>query len=544
MLGLGVASAAAIAEPTETSTPTTETTETSAPTEPSTPPVEEQPPADAVPEEQPPEAAQQPLQDLRMTATFDRTSYDTGEKMTITVTVTNTGAAKATLRTDFSASAPDRVVVDSPNPFDGGDLYDLAAGESRTRQVTGAVGNPAVSTGKLYGWLANPLGETVPFTFTVPINQTAGHVAGTVYTDRNNNGRFDAGEGQIGVTLDWVNVLHQETRQVATTDANGTFALDLPTGRWGVSGTGPAGLVIGRRLVTVDKSGVDDLLLRAVNPISGLTVDLEFAKDIYARDEAVIVRVTLTNSGTVPLHGIIANCNRAGFANELNGTGPGWGDLSGDGVTVAPKSTQVVAVTEPMPAAAFDYGYVVVACDFGYAGVDADTNPSDHDEAAVPGQVGDATGMVADAEIGMAGVRVVLVGENGCPAGDVTTDRNGRFAFQKVPVGRYDVYVFPPTGWRAEHDNPTETFVVGHFPSFVYIELEEGLAPAPILPNCGGPIATPSPAPRPQARTAPNNNLADTGASIAGPAVVGALALLTGAGAVLATRRRRSAGKD
>lgn len=54
----------------------------------------------------------------------------------------------------------------------------------------------------------------------------------------------------------------------------------------------------------------------------------------------------------------------------------------------------------------------------------------------------------------------------------------------------------------------------------------------------GGPVGTPRPAPVPQARTAPNGhtNLADTGASIADPAIVGALALLAGVGAVLATR--------
>lgn len=555
VLGLGVATAAAVAEPTEPSTPpatetteTTETTEVPPPTEtteppPASDPDEEQPPTEPVQEPETPadEAVPQSIQDVRMTATFDRSSYDTGEKMTITVTVTNTGAEEASVRTDFYSSAPDAVVVDWPNPFEGGGLYKLAAGGSRTHQVTGAVGNPAVSTGTLYGWVTNPQGETVRFTFTVPVNKTVGHAEGTVYTDRNDNGRFDAGEGQSGVTLNWVNVLHQETRIVVTTDAAGGFALDLPTGRWGVSGAGPDGLVVGWRLVTIDKSGVDGLLVRAVSPIRGLTVDLEFTKDTYARDEAVIVRVTLTNNGTVPLHGIIANCNRAGFSNELNGTGPGWGALAGDGVSVAPGSTVVILVTEPMPAAAFDYGYLVVACDFGYAGVDAETNPGDHDEAAVPGQVGDAEGVVVDAEVGIGGVRVVLVGGNGCPAGEDTTDRDGRFAIRQVPVGRYDLYVLPPAGWHTEYDNPTDTFVVGHYPSFVYVELEQGLMSAPTLPTCtNGGIATPPPAPRPQARTAPDKKLADTGASIAGPAVVGALALLTGAGVVLATRRRRS----
>jgi hypothetical protein len=37
-------------------------------------------------------AAAEPESVLTMTATFDKPSYETGEQMTITVTVTNTGA--------------------------------------------------------------------------------------------------------------------------------------------------------------------------------------------------------------------------------------------------------------------------------------------------------------------------------------------------------------------------------------------------------------------------------------------------------------------
>ena len=281
---------------------------------------------------------------------------------------------------------------------------------------------------------------------------------------------------------------------------------------------------------------MDGLLFRAVGPLTGLTADLEFAKDTYARDEAPIVRVALTNSGDTPLIGIVANCDRGGFGQSLDGRGPGWGDLAGDGVTVSPHTTLVLQVTEPMPAAAYEYGYVGVGCDFGYKNVDDEHNPGDSDRAAVPGQHGDLEGDVADDESGIAGVRLVLVPENGgCAVAETKSDAAGHFAFRQVPVGNYDLYLFPPTGWHVQFDNPTSTYVMGNWTGQMYIELAPGAAPAPTLPSCP---AAPA-APAPQGRTAPVNELAETGASIATPVVIGALALLAGIGAVLVTRRRR-----
>lgn len=567
VLGLSVATTAAVAEPADTAPPAGETTET-APvdppasveppevTEPATPPASapEEPVAEEPAEEpgtgepaEDPTAVTQSIQDIQVTTTFDKASYRTGETITMTVTVTNTGTQSVTATAStFTSIHPDAIRVDYPNPFDSGP-FTLGGGASLTRVLTGAMGNPDATTATLYAWVYDATGATQAFAFTVPVKQTVGHAAGTVYVDTNHNEKFDDGEGRGGVTLTWSNTLHTESTVTVTTDQNGRFTIDaLPTGRYFLTGGNGSGLTIAYQNVTVDESGVD-VLLRAYEPLTDLGVDLEFTKDTYGRTEAPVVRVTLTNSGDFALTGIVARCDRGGFGTSLDGDGPGWGALTGDGVTVAAHSTLVLDVTEPMPADAYEYGHVTVGCDFGHRNVeDFDHDPSDSDRAAVPGRRGDLTGtLVNDTGAGVADARLVLVPdeEGGCPVAETTTDAAGTFAFRQLPVGDYQLYLFPPSGWHDKYDNPTRVGVVGTYESRVALEVVPGDAPAPTLPDCptggpGSPAAPPAPAP--QARTAPVP-LAETGASIAGPGVLGLLALLTGAVTVLTARRRETA---
>lgn len=570
VIGLSVATAAAVADPAPPQEETTEPapvetpaaaepTETTEPSEPTTdePPAEEpvseepttQEPGTEGPGAEEPVTAAASIQDVEVTATFDKSSYRTGETITMTVTVTNTSADPVTVAADFFAGLePDGITVDYPPPFGTGP-FPLAGGESITHDMTGAMGNPDATTATLYAFVSDETGAARRFTFTVPVTQTFGRAAGTVYVDTNHNESFDDGEGRGGITVTWSNTLHSSSTVTVTTGQDGTFVIDrLPTGRYAVSGGGN-GLTTAYQNVTVDESGVD-LLLRAYEPLTNLAADLEFTKDTYARDEAPVVRVTLTNSGDFPETGIVARCDRGGFSTSLDGTGPGWGALAGDGVTIPANSTLVLDVTEPMPADAYEYGYVTVGCDFGHRFVeDFEHDPRDFDRAEVPGQRGDVTGRVTGEDgAGVAGARLVIVPdkEGGCPVAETTTDADGAFAFRQLPVGDYMLYLFPPSGFRAKYDNPIRVGVHGTYEGGAYLEVEAGDGPVPTLPcpaGGDGPGTTPPaspPAPAPQGGTTPSS-LAQTGASIAGPGILGLLALLTGAVTVRAARRRATA---
>lgn len=544
VLGLATTATGAVADPTgETTEPTAQTT----------------PPPSG--QEDAPVAKS--MRDLDMTATFDKPSYATGEQMTITVTVTNTGAAPMTLRAEFYQSERDRIRIDQVNPFEQRQPFTLAGGASVTNTVTGAMGHPDLTTATLYTWLTDEATGTMRlFTFMTPVRQTRGHASGVVFYDRNRNREYDAGEGQRGVVLTWDNQLHEEeTPRTVTTDANGGFRVaDLPTGRYAVTGAGLGGLQVGWTTVTVPESGVDDLRFRGAAPLHGLVPTLEFTKDTYAPDEAPVVRVTLTNTSDLVLSGIVATCNRAGSSTSLNGTGEGWGALAGDGVDLAPRSTSVLEVTEPMPPRAHSAGMVTVGCEFGYPAVESAYNPASADTAAVPGMRNDLVGTVVHGKTGFAGVRLVLMPDlefmplaRCAVIAETTTGADGTFAFRQVPVGIYLVYPYPPAGWQMEYapGEPSRTDVSGEGESRMYMSVVPGNAAPPALPTCltgGGtgpttttpPPATPTTTTRPAPQGARAPRLADTGVSILAPGVTGLLALLAGTGLVLAGRRRRT----
>ncbi|HEX6352144.1 hypothetical protein [Actinophytocola sp.] len=540
VLGLVTTTTGAAADPTETPE-TVETTET--PTE--------------APAEGP--STKSTVYDLAMTATFDKPSYDTGEKMVITVTVTNNGTGAVNTRASFFRQMPDLIRIDAEGPFVNGERFVLEAGETVTHTLTGQMPNPDITTGTLYGWLTDETGATQPYLFTVPIERTVTHAAGVVYYDKNRNKQFDEGEGQRDVMLTWTLIWHNSYNRPVTTDANGVFRLDdLPTGAYGVGGTGLGGLQVGYTAVDVGKSGVDDLALRGTAPVYGLTPKLEFTKDSYAADESPVVRVTLTNTSDVKLTGIVATCNRAAMPTSLNGTGDGWGALR-DGVDIPPHSTVTFEVTEPMPPFSPALGLVTVGCEFRYPEVESSHNPYSFDRAAVPGVQGRLSGTVTNdySGPGVGGVRLVMVPDlEYMPAtcaivAETTTAADGTFTFQQVPVGIYLIYIFPPPGFRAEHGNPWGTDVYGDGDNRMGIVVVPGEARAPELPACvsgtGGPTQATTTTPRTPVTTtrpAPQGGrvpaLANTGASILTPGVTGLLALLAGTGLVVTSRRRRT----
>lgn len=537
LLGLATATAAATADPTGTEPPTsTETTSTETPSDPETP-TESSTESPTPKESEPPAVAS--IEDIDVTAAFDKPSYVTSEDMAITLTVTNTGAEPLTMYAYFPhRTTGDGIVVTATSTFRPNESFTLAGGASITNVLTGRTVNPKFPTGTLH--VSVNAGEWRNFDFTVPVTPKAVPVSGTVFDDVNGNGSIDDGEGAGGATL----VLRREENDLyrveVTPNSAGEFSLDVSPGTYDVYGESH-GFMIVPRTVVVPASGVDGVLVKALRKLSDLTVDIDIAKDTYTPHETPTVRVTLTNKSAKPMTDIIASCDN--WPGTPNLTGDSWGIPNG-GMIIAPHSTVVLDGTEPMPERAYDHGYVGIDCIFGHAGAPyAESNPRDADYAKVPGQFIDVNGQVTTivGGVGVAGWRFVLTEVGGCPVvGEAVSNANGEFTIKHVPAGRYFLYVVPTPGWtfKGAWVPPAPIPLAagdGTFLTYLAAPTSQpsGATPPPDCP--GGPTNPPGP----QGSATPG--LAATGASLVLPGIAGLLAVLAGTAALLLTRRRRTA---
>ncbi|TDV45468.1 carboxypeptidase-like regulatory domain-containing protein [Actinophytocola oryzae] len=516
--GLVAVTAVAIAEPSDV--PSTPSSPAGTPS--ATP---GEPPSGTPSSSAEPETTAVSLDDLDVRASFDRSAYATGEDMDITVTVTNNGAEEIRASTVIRDES-DAVSVTSANTLDS---LTIGAGETVVRKLTGVMARARFATGTLY-LLFTSGSDQRQFAFPVAVTPRFGHVTGTVYRDANGNGVFDRGEGLAGATLTWDSDLDDDSPPTVTTDGAGAFALDVPTGAYHVRGEAP-GVEIGSRAVDVPESGIDGLLFRATAPLRDLTATAAFTKDTYEPDDVPTLRITLTNTGDLALTGIVARC--ADYPASLKGTGAGWGNLAGAGMTVSPHSTVSIDVTEPMPDGVAGHGFVVADCTLSYAGVSSDLNPRFQVSAPVPGTSADVTGTVSSSvDTDLTGFRVVVTARGGgCPiVAEATTGRDGSFSLGQLPVGRYLVILVPPTDdWRVATHNFADLDVVAGQENRIGFEVSPGARNRDfkVPPNCTA---------APQGSVLPP--LAYTGASLVLPGVAGLVALILGAGTLLLVRRR------
>ncbi|MFL6121741.1 carboxypeptidase-like regulatory domain-containing protein [Actinophytocola sp.] len=293
---------------------------------------------------------------------------------------------------------------------------------------------------------------------------------------------------------------------------------------------------------TTSESDVDGVPARPLNAV--LAVTMEFNKNTYRADEIPTVRVRLTNKDNMALTGIVAVCEHGGSEPNLTGEGKGWGALAGDGVTIPGGATKAVEVYEAMPAPAADVGYVRVDCAFAQSGVDYGANPRARAEAAVPGRLAEFSGEITnnDPAPSRAGFRVLLT-RKGCPVvAEGTSDAAGRFSLGQLPVGRYELYVVPPSAhWFFKYGNHVPVDVIANRDNDYYVvQVWEDDHDNPDLaqpPNCTG-AGTPTTNP-PAPRGSSTPGLAHTGANLVLPGLAGVFALLLGTGALLFTRRRK-----
>jgi hypothetical protein len=484
-------------------------------------------------------AAGDGLPDLRVSAVYDKPTYDARDEIGITITVVNVGSAPATglfaiVRGDLSLNhwgelgGPDHRLGpgSSTTAFSSGTLIRLAADMVLRTPVE--VGSNEQD--------ANPADNAV--TITAPVTQVGeGGFAGTVYGDRNRNNAIDPGEllGGVTVYLSGGGTPHRSLSQ--QTDSHGRFAFrDIPTGTYS-TGFSLAGWAIPGNDISVD--GVDDpeLVIRATQHVSEiLRASIAFTKNAYSNTEVIHLIVTLTNSGPAPLADIIAYCTGFG-SNE-------WGDLAyygGAGVTMPARSKRTFDVPGPVPELAAALGYLDARCEFGLRSVEGTVVATAF--ARVPGRVArevhsSLRHLIADpgcpitAPCGRppshpvpdAKVYIRSPFDGGIVARAVTNG-NGEFQFANIPVGRYDFGVVGP--WKAAPGYRGEFHVSVDADDRVSVNTVY-VVPGPNRPDPD--TVTPVP-PAPQAGVGPagdTEQLAWTGVNVIWLAIGGLLSLVTG----------------
>ncbi|MFB9683280.1 hypothetical protein [Amycolatopsis plumensis] len=488
-------------------------------------------------------------------------SYPTNADVHFTIKIHNPRSVPAEkLRVAQWIGKPDDLVVpfaDGWGPLSSDRGVTLQPGETFTQAVVGQIQDISQDHANLRGFVYDKDGHGVAPSFDIPfkLEKTPGHASGVVYGDANGNGTLDAGEELTGIEL---TLRYSTLTYRATSGKGGHFDFgEIPAARYSLGGDVIGGWLFAFQNVQV---GPDThLVVRGAPPLDGkLAASMAFTQDSYHVGDLAHVTVKLTNSGQVPLTGIVAECDRFGASYALQGTGPGWGDLAGDGVRVGPGETRTIDVTEQVPAGAVDRGLVTASCDFGYRGVDLDNHAFAGAQASVPGGKAAVVGDVAvyddrgQVKQGVAGTKVVLVAEGHCPVtAEQTTDANGHFEFHDVlPGPDYQLLLLPPKGWKVKYENPVDIYVRGPAdrPVRVRIDAEEGDAPLPAVPvnpadcTAGSPAGgAPGAAGGTGGGQSGGSGLASTGVDAIGLGALALAALALGGGLVFGARQRRRA---
>ncbi|MGI5503760.1 SdrD B-like domain-containing protein [Lentzea sp. CA-135723] len=493
-----------------------------------------------------------------------------GQTVTVKLTVTNTSAVEATGVYAYQehVSGPYYSVDldgwgDLRPPFGQPSTTKFAAGESRTYTLTGkAYSGFGVSKSTFRVYAANDASPydghaSVEFTVREPVK--TGTISGVLWGDANGNGVQDAGEGLVGATAYLYGGGDPNVTPKTRTDANGRFTftgLELRT--WGLNFNElPGGWVAYYSNENLQVDGSDstsNLSYRAVRPLTDqLSASARFTSTDHVAGGPATVEITLTNRGGADITDVVEGCNRAGMGPHV-GFPNGLGDLDWTkGATIPAGQSRVFTAAATIPADAENYGYAFIGCDFGPRDGIIHGFPGVFEYVKIGDRRSDAYGSIyvdrddngwANGDEHLNGVPFSLVDPR---TGAVvsTASGSGEYGyahFNDIPVGLYRIVVNGP--WKLKHPEG----YVGVQDCAVWCQngwaIEVVPADEPGGTPGGGEPQPETPAPprvvqadmfRPVAAASP---LADTGASVEGLALVGALTLLLGGASFFLARRR------
>lgn len=362
----------------------------------------------------------------------------------------------------------------------------------------------------------------------------------TVYGDADRDGVVDKGEAMGGVAVTLIGGLAYQQIKVRT-GATGTVRLPgIPGGLYHSTANLPAGWYLDPEQRLRLRPGQNDLAVRALHiDMSKLVATVSLDRDTYAVMDEVRERVTLTNKGSSDITGLYARCgDLSGFGQENQLPAEGWADLdpaTGGGATVRAGETRTWEFKGVVPPRAWDYGYVMLKCEFVVPGML--NGPYAEAQAAVPGGQGSFVGIVTDVDKKpVPDLKLLMINKRtGAVTSRAVTGTDGRFEFPEMPA---DLYEFRPVGpWRWELPAYLVQILAGErrelmpfvlFPGPVQTDPDER-RPVPAAPAAPAPVV-------PQASPVPR--LANTGPEEV-PELTAFGFLLVVAGALMVRARRR-----
>ncbi|MFC0429445.1 hypothetical protein [Kutzneria buriramensis] len=312
-------------------------------------------------------AVPQSVPSFDLTVALGQSTYNSGDDVTGSITITNTGSTDADgLSLVISNTNLQPEPQDWMNQWYGG-RASLAHGASVVlpfRETILDGGKPIAVEAEVQGFNFAKDSNIA----TAAVIATRGSVDGVLYLDANGNGQYDAGEGLAGIDVSVSGGAPWHSEPAVKTNQDGHFAFtDIPSGAY--SPAVDAGLVLPYTTWHV-KDQTLPITLEARHKVSdALTAVVALDSDTYAADDTTHTTVTLTNNGDHDLPGITAKCDLSGEPNTLGQNMTGWGDLqAGQGVTVPAHATLTRQVSEPVPAGALSYGHIYLGCLFGQFG--------------------------------------------------------------------------------------------------------------------------------------------------------------------------------
>jgi hypothetical protein len=487
----------------------------------------------------------EPVAKIAVTAKFDKSTWDWDEEVTGSITITNTGTAPAKNVSYWGSGYNAKFTFTGIPPNSGPATIgkDLAPGESFVVTAKGTIEDRNIQNVDLFAqvWLDRTQ-HSVDASAYASVIAGRGDLKGTLFSDKNGNGRYDQGEGLSGVriTISGGTVYHEEPAQ--TTDRDGHFAYThVPFGGYGVTFDGLGDLVAQGQYWTIGDQAQNVVVEARHKVTDDLTASVKLNANTYKAGDIAHITVTLTNKGDRSLHGVTERCNGIGDVNQLSGFSDGWGDLRDGqaGVSVPAHSTVTIEVTEQVPAEARDWGYTALSCRFGETGFDEVV--ADAVLAGVPGNVipSVALTLVYDKNsdgntVPVTGVKVYLTDKvtNKIVASAVS-DSAGSATFATLPAGLYEIGLVGP--WRTAG---TQGTIWPTRMGSTTISVEPGPDQPDPATNPTNPPTTNAPV-SPVAQASPT--LAYTGvADVFGLGLAAVVALGLGVGLVLLSRRRRT----